>query len=156
MSGVTDRVYVWAVDSGRKVRCCMQERFLFELKVKGGSLSIWGEWFGRPHDNFHIIETVQRKKNEIILGFKGEESLYISNPTGIVNEEKRLVIKDATQILWVWYTYGREHTYENMYVRQYTRSAEGTIMRAEGRRCDIRETDGTVFHPMGENAICLE
>ena len=47
---------------------------------------------------------------------------------GIINENERLVIKDATRVLWVWYDYCREHTYENLYVRQYTKSADGKII----------------------------
>ena len=47
---------------------------------------------------------------------------------GIINENERLVIKDATRVLWVWYDYGREHTYENLYVRQYTKSADRKII----------------------------
>ncbi len=139
-----------------KAKRCMKERFLDELRVKGGSLCIWGEWFGRPHDNFHIVDTVQWTKNEIVLTFNEEESLYISNPVGIINENERLVIKDATRVLWVWYDYGREHTYENLYVRQYTKSADGKIIRAEGKRRDIKKDDGVVFFPVGENAVCLD
>ena len=160
-----------------KVKRCMEERFLYELEIKGGSLCIWGEWFGRPHDNFHIIETVrwrkvERKtlstidfesaeagmgyKNEVVLRFKEGEFLSISDPVGIVNEKGRLVIRDAAQIIWTWYLYDREHTYENLYVRQYIKNAEGKIMRAEGKRHDIKSTDGTVFYPTGENAVCLE
>lgn len=139
-----------------KVRCCMKKRFLYELKVKGGSLCIWGEWFGRPHDNFHIIETVRWEKNGIVLNFKEEECLYISNPTGIVNEKDRLVISDATKILWTWYSYGKKHTYDNLYVRQYTKSVNGVIIREEGKRRDIKNIDGTVFWSIGENAVCIE
>lgn len=139
-----------------KVKCCMRERFLYELKVKGGSLCIWGEWFGRPHDNYHIVDTVRWEKDQIILRFNEEEGLYINNPVGIINESERLVIKDAERILWVWYYYGREHTYENLYVRQYTKSTDGKIIRTEGKRRDVKDGDGVVFRLMGENAICLE
>lgn len=138
-----------------KVRCCMNERFLYELKVNGGSLCIWGEWFGRPCDNFHTIETVQWRNNEVILQFKDEEFLSVSSPVGIVNEKAHLVIRDASQILWTWYPCGREHTYENLYVRQYTKRADGTILQAEGKRCDIKNSDGTVFYPVGDNAVYL-
>ena len=74
---------------------------------------------------------------------------------GIINENERLVIKDATRVLWVWYDYGREHTYENLYVRQYTKSADGKIIRAEGKRHAIKKDDGVVFCPVGENAVDL-
>lgn len=138
-----------------KVKRCMEERFLYKLELKGGSLCIWGEWFGRPHDNFHVIETVQWEKDGAALHFKDGGALYVSDPAGIVNEKERLIIRDASRVLWTWYSYGRERTYENLYVRQYTKSAEGEIMRAEGRRGDIKNGDGTKFCPLEENAVFL-
>ena len=90
---------------------CMKERFAEKLKVDGGSLCVWEEWLGRPHDNYHVVETVrwERKKN--------------------------LVIGNAQEVFWVWYAYGRA-VYENMYVRQYRKHANGIILRVEGKRIE--------------------
>lgn len=52
---------------------------------------------------------------------------------------KELVVGNAQSVLWGWYAYGKPHTYENMYVRQYMKNAEGTIRRAEGKRSDVSE-----------------
>ena len=110
-----------------KVTCCMKERFLYELEIKGGSLCFWGEWFGRPCDNFHVIKSVQWEQNEVVLHFKGEELLYIRNPVGIINEKECLIIQEAAQILWAWYPDDKEHTYKHLYIRQYTKNADGEI-----------------------------
>ncbi|MDE7268468.1 MAG: hypothetical protein K2N89_13480 [Lachnospiraceae bacterium] len=139
-----------------KAKYCMKERFIEKLKVNGGSLCIWGEWFGRPHDNFHIIETVQWSKDEIRIHFAGEEALYIYQPTNIINAENQLIIGDAVKVLWVWYYYGKPHVYENLYVRQYIKKADGTILRAEGKQSEISDDDGVLFQPIKEQAVCLE
>lgn len=136
-----------------KVKYSMKERFLEELKIVGGSLCIWGEWFGRPYEYFHTVESVRWERTKIAIHFDQGESLYISNPTKTVNQEKKLLVGDATKVLFVWYEYGKEHTYDNMYVRQYTKGADGRILRAEGKRRDVNNNDGIVFQPWDENAV---
>lgn len=138
-----------------KAKICMRERFVQTLLITGGSLCVWGERFGKPHDKFHIVDTVRWGKDEIRIHFLNEESLFIQNPVMIVNEEKRLLIGDATEILWVWYDYGKVHNYENMYVRQYIKKEDGTILRAEGKRRDVREGEGILFHPIKNMAIYI-
>ena len=136
-----------------KVKYSMKERFLEELKIEGGSLCIWGEWFGRPYDNFHTVESVRWERTKISIHFDQGESLYISNPTKTVNQKRKLLIGDASKVLFVWYEYGKEHTYDNMFVRQYTKSEDGKILRAEGKRRDVNNNDGVVFLPLGKNAV---
>lgn len=131
------------------------KRFSKRLKIDGGSLCIWGEWFGRPFDNFHVVETVCWEKDEIKIYFQGGESLYIQNPTKIINEEKQLVIGDAASVQWEWYYYGKEQVYENMYVRQYIKNADGTIIRTEGKRSEIKAGEGSLFSPVKEEAVWL-
>jgi len=55
-----------------------------ELIINGGNLSFWGEYFGRPHDNFHRIETVRWEKDRILIHFTEGESLYVTDPIGIL------------------------------------------------------------------------
>lgn len=138
-----------------KAKCSMQERFLDELRIKGGSICIWGEWFGRPYDNFHTVESVQWRKTEIVIHFDQGESLYIYNPANIINEEKRFVIGEATKVLFVWYYYGKEHTYDNLYVRQYIKDADGNLLRAAGKRRDVRNGEGIAWKPLGEVALSI-
>ncbi len=42
--------------------------------------------------------------------------------------------------------YGRVQVYENMYVRQYTKDENGTILRVERKRKDVRDGDGSVIY----------
>ena len=60
------------------------------------------------------------------------------------------------KILWIWYDYGKAHTHENMYVRQYTKKAGGIILRMEGKQNEISDDDGVIFQPTKEQAVCLE
>lgn len=138
-----------------KVKHCMKERFLEELQIEGGTLCIWGEWFGRPYDNFHRVKSVRWERDEIVIYFDRDELLRISNPSKIVNEEKQLLIGDASKVLWVWYYYGKERTYDNMYVRQYRKDKDGIIFRAEGKRRDVKNDDGIAFRAKGAKAICI-
>lgn len=55
-----------------------------ELIINGGNLSFLGEYFGRPHDNFHRIETVRWEKDRILIHFTEGESLYVTDPIGIL------------------------------------------------------------------------
>lgn len=67
-------------------------------------MRIWGEWFGRPYDNLHTVESICWEKDKLTIDFIGGESLYISSPADIVNEENHLMIGDAERVLWVWYS----------------------------------------------------
>lgn len=116
-----------------------------ELIINGGNLSFWGEYFGRPHDNFHRIETVRWEKDRILIHFTEGESLYVTDPIGILNNEHEFAIQNATKVLWVRYCYGKERSYENMFVRQYEKDDNGMIIRAEGKCSLVKEGYGLPF-----------
>lgn len=138
-----------------KVKRCMNNRFVDELLINVGCLSIWGKYFGRPHYNFHRIETVRWERDNISIHFSEGESLYVTDPVGIVNSEHKFSIQDATNVLWVWYDYGKEQSYENMLVRQYEKDDKGMIIRAEGKRSQIKTGDGIAFQPNVNCAVNL-
>ena len=138
------------LEDGRR---CMRERFAGELLVEKGSLCIWGEWFGRPYDNIHTIESFKWSSTEIVIHFDKGETLYITDPVEIINEKNQLIIGDASKVLFVWYEYGKEQIYDNLYVRQYIKNNDGKILRAVGKRRDIGSSDGGLFQSDGENAV---
>ncbi|GEM_PF-4545725 len=138
-----------------KVKRCMNHRFADEIIINGGSISFWGESFGRPHDNFHRIETVRWERENISIHFSEGESLYVTEPVGIVNSEQKFEIQDAAKILWVWYLYGEERSYENMFVLQYKKNHKGLIIRAEGKRSQVKDGDGMIFQPKEPCAVYL-
>lgn len=139
-----------------KVKCQMKECFLEELKIKSGSIQIWGEWFGRPYDNIHVVKSVQWSKSEIVIHFNKGESLYIKHPSIITNEENKFMIEDATEILWVWYDYGKEPTYDHLYVREYLKDEKGVIMRVEGKRKEVNDQSGIIYSPKNKIALIIQ
>ena len=136
-----------------KIRCFTEKNFAEGLLIKRGTIQIWGEWFGRPYDNIHIIESVKWSSTEIIIHFDQGETLYITDPVKIINEEKQFIISDASKVLFTWYYYGKEQTYDNLYVRQYIKNVDGNILRAEGKRRDIGSSEGHPFQTFSKNAV---
>ena len=97
---------------------------------KRGTLCFWGEWFGRPMDNFHTVVDAQYDKsvNTLTLLFDQGEKCTVYNPDGIVNEQKQFHITDADKIVWEWYHYGKEKIPENLYRKTYTKISKCEIL----------------------------
>jgi hypothetical protein len=82
--------------------------------VKSGTLKFFGQWFGRPYDNVHEIESAAAKDNCLIIEFRGQESLGIWDPCGFRISKTEFQINSASRVLWMWYYYGRPQTMENL------------------------------------------
>jgi hypothetical protein len=87
--------------------------------VKSGTLRLWGEWFGRPYDNFHRLTSCSAEIDSVVLGFDEGESLTISEPAGLVIEEGVFLIQSAARVRWEWFCYGRPKTQENRYFQEF-------------------------------------
>ena len=87
-----------------------------ELNFDGGTIRIWGKWFGKPYDNFHIIKEIKfyENKNQLEIIFDEKETLTIIKPSKIIIEDKELKIHSADQIRFEWYLYGEKQTEENL------------------------------------------
>lgn len=134
----------------------MGEYFKKKLKIKGGSVCIWGEWFGRPHDNFHRVKNVEWREESISIHFEGGEFLYIKKPEGIVNQDGTFSVENASEVLWTWYLYGEKQIYGNLCERRYVRQGDGSILRSEGRRGDMKQENGIPFQTGGKPAVLIE
>lgn len=88
----------------------------------GGTLCIWGSWFGRPMDNYHEIKTVSFDALErtLVLTFNNNERLTIWEPVNLSDDIKKFEVADADKILWEWHHYGKPKTEENFYFEEYT------------------------------------
>ena len=153
--GIVREIYSECGSLLAKVKRSMRARFQEEMLIRRGSLCFWGEWFGEPCERILTIERVKWSETEIVIRFDQGECLRITDPTQIVNEENRLIIAGAARVLFCWYGDGKEHSYENLYVRQYAVDDEGRILRAAGARSQVRSTDGDVFEPADGNAVRL-
>ena len=65
----------------------------YNIVTKGGTMCFYGEWFGRPYDNFHRIIKANYENDCLNIYFEKGEILSVFNPIKIINEEKRFEIK---------------------------------------------------------------
>lgn len=79
---------------------------ILDIKTLGGSLRFFGEWFGRPYDNYHKIEQVTFEDNILTLYFDKGEVLTVKEPTNISNNENSLIIFNAKEVIWEYTPYG--------------------------------------------------
>lgn len=85
----------------------------------GGSLRIWGQWFGRPHDNIHRIVSASSTSDHVKVSFDQGETSAVWNPAGLKITTKAFTVKRADRVRWEWYYYGRPPTPENLYYEDY-------------------------------------
>lgn len=79
---------------------------LIKIIKEGGSLCFYGDWFGRPGDNYHRVRGYSLQDNVLEIVFDQWERLIVFEPVGIVNTENEFVIQQAKKIKWSWYPYG--------------------------------------------------
>jgi hypothetical protein len=98
-------------------------------RVKAGTLRFFGQWFGRPYDNYHLIESAKAKDGCLILTFDEKETLSVWNPSSFRISAEEFQIDAASRVLWQWFYYGRPRTPENLYFEDYV--VEGGKIRTE-------------------------
>lgn len=101
-----------------------------EIKIlKAGTLCFWGDWFGRPMDNYHTVKSafLKEEDNELYITFDEGELCVIVNPVGIESNAKRFCVKSANKIIWQWFYYGRSKTADNLCVTEYELQKDGLI-----------------------------
>lgn len=87
--------------------------------LRAGTLRFWGEWFARPHDNFHQLVSCHASGNMVTLQFNEGETLAIAEPAGLAIEEGLFSIQSAARVRWEWFYYGRPQTNENRYFEEF-------------------------------------
>jgi hypothetical protein len=110
--------------------------------IKKGTLRFWGDWFGRPYDNVHMITGAERISNGIKILFDNDEMLSIVNPGRASINENEFVVLKAKSIKWEWYSYGKEKTDKNKYCILYENMGNEIIGKSnEDWYTHIFETD---------------
>jgi len=97
--------------------------------IKSGTLRIWGEWFGRPHDNIHNIVEASADGDILKLTFNEGESLTVYNPDHGAFDDRVFMIKFATRVRWEWYLYGEDRSPENLRFLDYLLGPEGCTLQ---------------------------
>ena len=90
--------------------------------VKRGSLRIWGEWFGRPYDNFHTLVRCE-EQDYLRLTFHQGETLFVWSPRSLSMNNAKFRIKTAVRVRWEWFYYGRPQVQENLYFMEFEKSS---------------------------------
>ncbi len=86
---------------------------------QGGSLRIWGDWFGRPCDNCHRIVGASAESDHLKLTSDQSETLAVWNPHGVTFNARKFKVRIAHRVRWEWYYYGRPIAPENLYYGDY-------------------------------------
>lgn len=120
-----------------------------QILTKGGSLCFYGEWSGRPYDNYHkIIHTsYDGEILEIIFKqrtFRKQERLLVYKPENIASTEKDLKIAKAQKLKWI---YAPNGTIATQNIITYT--TEGGILSKETKygieRVKLKEPFDAVY-----------
>lgn len=83
-------------------------------RVKSGTLRVFGDWFGRPMDNWHTVVGAESDGERLIVRFDQGERLTVWAPDGVVITSDRFRIARASRVRWEWYYYGRPPAPENL------------------------------------------
>lgn len=88
-------------------------KIINDLAVKpGGTLRFYGEWFGRPYDNYHKILECVFKDEILYIKFDAGETIKIWNPNNIILNNDELIIKNSTCVEFLRYDYDKQLTKE--------------------------------------------
>ncbi|MPQ49245.1 hypothetical protein GCQ56_19770 [Marinifilum sp. N1E240] len=112
------------------------------IKVGGGTLRFWGNWFGRPMDNFHQIKKVEFNKEtgRLILILDKGERVTVKNPSELKIGKNEFRIEKADEILFEWNFYGENKTEENLKSESYVN--DGMEIKTDFRKkanCSLKE-----------------
>ena len=88
---------------------------------------MFGDWFGRPYDNIHIVRSAEAQGDDLVVAFNEDEELRVSNPTDWTFDEHTFRVRRATRVVWRWYSYGREKVRENRFTIEHWLDDEGQV-----------------------------
>lgn len=63
-------------------------------------------WFGRPHDNIHILTRVEMRGARLLIELDDQLHLSISLPVAIEDEGNEIKVRDFRQCVFDWREYG--------------------------------------------------
>jgi hypothetical protein len=90
-----------------------------------GTLRFWGQWFGRPSDNWHQLIDCAADADVLECHFHEDEVLTVWTPRCAVVERRKFVMAGADRVRWEWFYYGRPKLEMNRYFMNFTKTAVG-------------------------------
>jgi hypothetical protein len=91
-------------------------------KIKSGSFRFWGVWFGRPHDNVHVLVECKAEEGGLKMRFDMGEMLFVWSPQGVTINAASFRISDALRIRWEWLPYGVKGGSSNVNFQEFTKN----------------------------------
>ncbi|MBD5473589.1 MAG: hypothetical protein HDR20_12060 [Lachnospiraceae bacterium] len=76
-----------------------------QILTKKGSLCFYGDWPGRPYDNYHKIIHASFDGEILEIFFKRGERLLVYNPENITSTEQELKIEKSQKLKWIYDSY---------------------------------------------------
>jgi hypothetical protein len=88
-----------AADAARDVSFVLPE-------LKSGSLHMFGDWFGRAHDNWHHAVSVSHRNDDLLIEFNEGEDLTITEPAARELSAVEFRVQSASRVVWDvdWYS----------------------------------------------------
>ena len=86
----------------------------------GGSLRIWGHWYGRPRDCIRGIVSASPAFDNVVLNFDGDERLLVWDPAGLEITPDVFRIKAAHRVRFEWCHRGHFPSPTQLYYEDYT------------------------------------
>lgn len=113
----------------------------------GGTFRFYGEWFGRPYDNYHAMTECIFKDGILEFKFNAGEKIRIWNPDNIIFNKKELIIQHSTCVEFIRYNYGKAQTKENLLIDRY---AEGELITSTLKSGKVHKKIVNHDHPAVE------
>jgi hypothetical protein len=96
-----------------------------------GSLCVFGDWFGRPMDNWHRLVSYEAKEGYVRLVFNEGETLEVWEPSGFRFDGKSFIIQSASRVRWEWFYYGRPQIPENRFFIDHFLTSDGVDAKSD-------------------------
>lgn len=105
-----------------------------------GSLRFYGDWFGRPMDNFHRPKIVEYINENLIITFDDNYIVTIEKPESIVVEKRHFAVQRARSVRYEYGHYGLKSESPKYYLEYHIE--DNWIIKKSGRLSDsnYRET----------------
>ncbi|MFT5779442.1 MAG: hypothetical protein ACI837_002400 [Crocinitomicaceae bacterium] len=117
------------------------------LKIKKGTIRIWGDWEGRSLDQIHTIASLNYTPERQILSifFTDDFVLKVRRPTLIFECESYLKITSATEVLWQVPKANFKHPSNYQYLKLKNGIKTKSNMNWNPHRYDVGLGDDAVY-----------
>lgn len=71
-------------------------------EVKSGSLRVFGDWFGKPYDNWYDVRAARAEGDDLVVMFDRGEELRVSDPRDWEFSAQVFCVRRASEVTWSW------------------------------------------------------